>query len=70
MVGRNHRELQGDGPSPTALWSYPYQNGRKVVVLEARDTACTDFVFNGKVVGRRDTFIDRYLGFKFMLPKA
>lgn len=35
----------------------------KVVVFEARRTACVDFVFNGKVVERQDTY--RYLGFEF-----
>ena len=33
-----------------------------MVVFEARGTACIDFVFNGKVVERQDTY--RYLGFE------
>ena len=35
----------------------------KVVHFEARGIACIDFVFNGKVVQRQDTY--RYLGFEF-----
>ena len=39
----------------------------KVVVFEARGTACIDFVFNSKVVERHDTY--RYLAFEFRTTK-